>query len=163
MSSVDPYLEPPNKRPVAVTILVILFVMQMPILFTNLAFALWEIGILGSSNPVQQLQIVMSTWGGELGALKAFWLWSLLLVIALVTFALFKLRPWAWTAAMLVLGGRLALGVWDFFDQKPYFFIMILYILPVILLNLEDVRIAFGERLPISPKDVIDDEKNRLF
>ena len=136
-----------ERRPAAVTIIVILFILQMPALFWNFALALWEIGVLGSRQPLQAVLLAMRTWQGELGVFQALWLGVLLLLVSLVTYALFRLRPWAWTAAMLVLGGRLALGIWDYFEKSPYFFTVILYLLPVVLLNLESVRIAFGERL----------------
>jgi hypothetical protein len=154
--NIDPSAGRLRRRPAAVTIIVILFILQMPVLFVNFALALWEIGVLGARQPWQAVQLAMRTWQGELGVFQALWLGVLLLLVSLVTYALFRLRPWAWTAAMLVLGGRLAIGIWDYFNKSPYFFTVILYLLPVVLMNLESVRVAFGERLnPPSEKATI--------
>jgi len=111
------------------------------------ALALLEAGILGAPQPGMAFLVALHTEAGITLLLKALSLTLIFWLTVVVIIGLYRLRSWAWTLAMLILGVRLVLGIIDYFYRAPFFLSMFMQVLAVLLLNQESVRIAFGERV----------------
>jgi hypothetical protein len=68
----------------------------------------------------------------------------MLLVNLFTTIGLIRMRPWAWTAAMVLMGIRLAFGLGDYLFDSPAFDLLFINVVLVFLLNQREVRKAFG-------------------
>ena len=57
---------------------------------------------------------------------------------------LFRLRPWAWTLAMATQSLTLTVSLYEYLSNDPDYLVMSLGVLAVLLLNRQEVRLAFS-------------------
>ncbi|MBI3361357.1 MAG: hypothetical protein HY023_09630 [Chloroflexi bacterium] len=134
-----------RSRPRSVTILAWLAVLYaLGTLGYGLVLVLASGAILGvNASTLSDVEL------GELVA--AFGLGIVQLIFALplvwIGFGLFRLRPWAWLAAMALQGFYLLVGLIDYLKGHPDYISMLVSIVIVLYLNTEEVRDAFRQGL----------------
>jgi hypothetical protein len=64
-------------------------------------------------------------------------------VVLTAAIGLLRLRPWAWTLAMATQAWTLTVSLYDYLAGTPEYAVMALGVLTVLLLNQQEVRVAF--------------------
>lgn len=142
----SPAIPPPRrKRPAIVTIIIIVFIVETISAAVVMLIYLAEAGAFSQEIAemirVELADLQMPTPVLALRAIAA----ALLLIFNLITtLGLIRMRSWAWTSAMVLMGVRLALGLGDYLYDSPAFDMLIFCVVLVFMLNQHQVRKAFG-------------------
>jgi hypothetical protein len=89
---------------------------------------------------------------------------SVLVMVILAVFgvfiaiALFRLKPWAWLAAMSLQGIGLVAALYGYITGRPNYVGMLLGIVLVLYLNQYEVRIAFREQRDVRDTEILRQE-----
>jgi hypothetical protein len=141
----SPPARPARKRPAIVTIIIVVFILEtISAAVVTLIYAA-EAGVF-SQQIAQTIRVELSDVQLPDAALYIRVIASGLLLIAnlFTTIGLIRMRSWAWTSAMVLMGIRLAFGLSDYLFGSPAFDLLIFCVVLVFLLNQHEVRKAFG-------------------
>ncbi len=69
--------------------------------------------------------------------------WVLVGSLLLAIFGLLRLKRWGWILTMILTGIGLSFSIWSYFQGKPYFIDMVIYLVIVFYLNQRDVQSPF--------------------
>jgi hypothetical protein len=131
------------RRPAIVTIIIALFVLDTITMVAVTAIYFGEIGVFS-----EQVAIAIRTELSDVHSpalvVRAILQACLLLAYVVTTIGLIRMRTWAWTSAMVLMGIRLAFGLGDYLFDSPAFDLLIFCVVLVFLLNQHEVRKAFG-------------------
>jgi hypothetical protein len=133
------------KRPPVVSVVVLIFLIQIVILAVLLWLQLAALGATRMATLGSSLTVVLLHGDRWIDALLALGLLALVVASILVTIGLTRMRPWAWLWAMTIQGLRLLLGLIAYFRGDPYTFSMLVPLIAVLLLDQVPVRRAFGQ------------------
>ena len=133
------------KRPPVVSVVVLIFLIQIVILAVLLWLQLAALGVTRMATLGSSLTVVLLHGDRWIDALLALGLLALVVASILVTIGLTRMRPWAWLWAMTIQGLRLLLGLIAYFRGDPYTFSMLVPLIAVLLLDQVPVRRAFGQ------------------
>ena len=136
----------PRRRPPAVSIVVLIFLLNVLLATFTLILMLYELGVLGVPDPLGVLKALGGTYQGLLQLGRIVVETGLIVIFVVATIGLYQLRRWAWTLAMLMLGIGLAVNLLNFLRGDPDYVLMVARVVAVILLDQEPVRFAFGTK-----------------
>ena len=73
------------------------------------------------------------------------WLgWVLIGSLLLAVLGLMILKRWAWILTMILTGLGLSYSIWSYFQGKPHYIPMVIYLVIVFYLNQREVQTAFS-------------------
>lgn len=132
-----------RKRPAIVTIVIGIFILETiaRIVVTLIYFA--EVGVF-SEQVARIVQVQLQDEPSPVLGIRAVATAISLIFFVITTVGLIRLRTWAWTAAMALIGIRLAFGLGDYLFDSPAFELLIFSVVLVFLLNQHQVRKAYG-------------------
>jgi len=136
----------PMRRPPAVSIVVLIFILNIILAIFTWVLMLYELGVLGVPDPLGVLQALRGTYQGLIQLAQIVIETMLIVIFVVATIGLYQLRRWAWTLAMLLLGIGLAVNLLNFLRGDPDYVLMLGRVVAVILLDQEPVRFAFGTK-----------------
>ena len=136
----------PRRRPPAVSIVVLIFILNIIFAIFTGVLMLYELGVLGVPDPLGVLQALGGTYQGLIQLARIVIETVLIFIIIVATIGLYQLRRWAWTLAMLLLGVGLAVNLLNFLRGDPDYVLMLVRVVAVILLDQEPVRFAFSTK-----------------
>ena len=136
----------PMRRPPAVSIVVLIFILNIIVAIFTWVLMLYELGVLGVPDPLGVLQALRGTYQGLIQLAQIVIETVLIVIFVVATIGLYQLRRWAWTLAMLLLGIGLAVNLLNFLRGDPDYVLMLGRVVAVILLDQEPVRFAFGTK-----------------
>jgi hypothetical protein len=139
-------LKAPVRRPPAVSIVVLMFILNIIFAIFTGVLMLYELGVLGVPDPLGVLQALGGTYQGLIQLARIVIETALIVILIAATIGLYQLRRWAWTLGMLILGIGLAFNLLNFLRGDPDYVLMLGRVVAVILLDQEPVRFAFGTR-----------------
>jgi hypothetical protein len=132
-----------RRRPAIVTIVIVVFVLEVisRVVVTLIYFA--EVGVF-SEQVARIVQIQLQDEPTAVLGVRAVASAIFLIFYFITTIGLIRLRSWAWTAAMALIGIRLAFGLGDYLFDSPAFDLLIFSVVLVFLLNQHQVRKTYG-------------------
>jgi hypothetical protein len=134
---------PRRKRPAIVTIIIVVFILETISAAVTALIYLAEVGAI-SAEVAEQVRVELSDVESPALNIRAIAAVFMLLVSLFTTIGLIRMRSWAWTAAMVLMGIRLAFGLGDYLFDSPAFDLLFFSVVLVFLLNQREVRKAFG-------------------
>jgi hypothetical protein len=132
-----------RKRPAIVTIIIVVFILETISAAVTALIYLAEVGAI-SAEVAELVRVELSDVQSPALTIRAIAAAIMLLVNLFTTIGLIRMRPWAWTAAMVLMGIRLAFGLGDYLFDSPAFDLLFINVVLVFLLNQREVRKAFG-------------------
>ena len=141
-SGTTPNEQAPASRSIIVTLLGLLFAFTTVVMFMISLMYLAEIGLFTDSIA----KIVQQQLKEEPNAflvLRAFATTGLAFCYLITTIGIFRRRPWAWNASMVLLGLELALGLADYLEDSQTLPNLFITVIAVFLLNQHSIRKAF--------------------
>jgi hypothetical protein len=136
-----------TRRPPVVSIVVLIFILNIIAAVLNWVVMVYQLGLLGAPDLLGALQAAWQTDQGPIQLVQIVIEVVLILIIIAATIGLYRLRRWAWTLAMLLLGFGLAINLLNFLRDDPAYLLMLVRVIAVILLDQEPVRFAFGKKV----------------
>ena len=136
-----------TRRPPAVSIVVLIFILNIIVTVLRWVVVMYESGVLGAPDPLGALQMLLQTYQGLVQLAQIVTGPILILIFLVATLGLYWLWRWAWTLAMLLLGIELAANLLNFLRDDPAYLPMLVRVIAVILLDQEPVRFAFGKKV----------------
>jgi hypothetical protein len=133
-----------SPRPPAVSVVVLIFLLQTVVFVTLLALQLAGLGVARVETIGTYLLGAWVQGDRWIDAVLIAGMAVLAAVSVVVTIGLARVRPWAWLWAMTVLGLRLLVGLIAYFRGDLYTFTLLVSVVAVLLLDQEPVRRAFG-------------------
>jgi hypothetical protein len=137
----------PTSRPSAVSIVVLIFILNITSAIINWVLMVYQLDVLGVPDPLGALQAALQTDQGPILLALIVIETALIAIIVVATIGLYRLRRWAWTLAMLLLGIGLAFNLLNYLRDDPAYVLMLVRVIAVILLDQEPVRFAFGGKV----------------
>jgi hypothetical protein len=131
------------RRPLVVTLLVILFAMNS--VFTLILATLYvaQTGLFSQQVAVEALAQLGDVPGLFVTA-RAIGATALAVLYPITTIGLHRLQPWAWRSGMIILGLQLAVGLAEYLTDSLAVPGLFISVAAVFLLNQHSVRKAFG-------------------
>lgn len=136
-----------TRRPPAVSIVVLIFILNIIVTVIRWVVVMYQSGVLGAPDPLGALQMLLHTNQGLIQLAQIVAGPILIVIFMVATLGLYRLWRWAWTLAMLLLGIDLAVNLLNFLRDDPAYLLMFVRVIAVILLNQEPVRFAFGKKV----------------
>jgi hypothetical protein len=140
-------LTAPTSRPSAVSIVVLIFILNIISAIFNWILMVYQLGVFGVPDPFGALQATLKADQGPILLAQLVIETALIAIIVVATIGLYRLRRWAWTLAMLLLGIGLAANLLNYLRDDPAYVLMLVRVIAVILLDQEPVRFAFGGKV----------------
>lgn len=137
----------PTSRPSAVSIVVLIFILNIISAIINWVLMVYQLGVLGVPDPLGALRVALQTNQGPILLAQIVIETALIAIIVVATIGLYRLQRWAWTLAMLILGIGLAFNLLNYLRGDPAYVLMLVRVIAVILLDQEPVRFAFGQKV----------------
>ncbi len=131
------------RRPLVVTMLVILFAINSLLMLILAMLYLVETGLFSQAVAAQVLEQMGDT-SGLFVVVRAIGVAALAVLYPITTVGLYRLRPWAWRSGMIILGIQLAVGLALYLMESPVVPGLFLSVAAVFLLNQHSVRMVFG-------------------
>jgi hypothetical protein len=139
-----------TPRPPVVSVLVVIFLVQIATFVVQLWLQLAELG-----------EARLETLGAVVTEASAYWdswvdvvlfdaLFLLTAASIFVVIGLARTRPWAWLWAMTIQGLRLLIGLIAYFRGDPYTLALLVPLIAVLLIDQVPVRRAFGQERGLS-------------
>lgn len=99
---------------------------------------LLALALLGVDESLPYLKLLISnpffySWAG----------WVLVGFLALAILGLLWLKRWGWVLTMILTGVGLSLGIWNYFQGKPNYVGLVVYMVIVFYLNQREVQATF--------------------
>ena len=121
--------KPPNKRTFGLYIIIGLQLMLAVLI---------ALALLGETTIAAYLKVLVQnpiyySWFG----------WVLFGFLVLAVLGMLFLKRWGWILTMLLTGFGLAFAIWSYFQGKPHYIPMVIYLVIVFYLNQRDVQFAF--------------------
>jgi hypothetical protein len=132
-------------RPTVVSIVVLIFLLQVVVFAALLWLQLDGLGLTGITTFSNSLTAEWLRGDGWIDGVLVLGLLVLAVASVFVTIGLARMRPWAWLWAMTIQGVRLLIGLIAYFRGDPYTFSMLIPLIAVLLLDQVPVRRAFGQ------------------
>ena len=79
----------------------------------------------------------------DIPVLDIWYAWALVGLILLAVIGLLSLKRWGWILTMFLTGFGLAFSIWNYFQGRPNYFALAIYIVIVFYLNQRDVQLPF--------------------
>jgi hypothetical protein len=140
-------LTAPTSRPSAVSIVVLIFILNIVSAIFNWILMVYQLGVLGSPDAFGALRATLQTDQGPILLAQIVIETALIAIFVVATIGLYRLQRWAWTLAMLILGIGLAFGLLNYLRDDPAYVLMLVRVIAVILLDQEPVRFAFAGKV----------------
>jgi hypothetical protein len=131
------------RRPLVVTVLVILFALNSVLMLALAALYVAQTGLFSQQVAAEALAQTGDAPGLFVVA-RAIGAAALAVLYPITTVGLYRLQPWAWRSGMIILGIQLAVGLAEYLIESPVVPGLFISVAAVFLLNQHSVRKAFG-------------------